>query len=137
MDNEKKVILETVDGEKIELNVKKEKFPKRVWNGLKTGVTNTITKTKEFVIEHPLAATIIVSSAVKLTKAGVDAYCKCQNAKNARLDADWGEKKLYDRRNDVYYTLNRPMTNRENMEYSVRKANGEPVYDILTDMNLI
>ena len=34
-------------------------------------------------------------------------------------------------------TLNRPMTNRENMEYSVRKANGEPVYDILSDMNLI
>lgn len=134
---DKKVILETVDGERIELNVQKEKFPKRVWNGLKTGVTNVVEKTKDFVIEHPLTATIIVSSTVRLTKAVADAYCKCQNAKNNRLDAEWGEKKLYDRKNDVYYTLNRPMTNRENMEYSVRKANGEPVYDILSDMNLI
>lgn len=134
---DKKVVLETVDGERIELNVQKEKFPKRVWNELKTGVTNVVEKTKDFVIEHPLTATIIVSSTVRLTKAVADAYCKCQNAKNNRLDAEWGEKKLYDRKNDVYYTLNRPMTNRENMEYSIRKANGEQVYDILSDMNLI
>lgn len=137
MDNEKKVVLETIDGERIELNVQKDKLPKRVWSGIKTGVTNTINKTKEFVCEHPLATTIIVSSGIKIFNTVITGYCKCQNAKNKRLQSEWGEQKLYDRKYDVYYNLKRPMTSLESAEYSRRREMGETTYDILFDMNLI
>lgn len=133
MDNEKKVILETVDGEKIELNVQKEKWYKRAWEKTK----DTTKKVVDIVVEHPLATVIVLSSVTKLACGVMNSYASVKRAGNQRKELTRGETTYYDRKYDVYYTLRRPMTNSESIELSLRKDRGEFVGDILEDMNLI
>jgi hypothetical protein len=133
MDNEKKVTLETIDGEKIELKVQKEKWYKRAWETTK----NTTKKVVDTVIEHPLATVIILGGATKLVCGVMDSYAGVKRANNQREQLTKGETTYYDRKYDVYYNLRRPMTNSESIELSLRKERGEFVGNILEDMNLI
>lgn len=133
MDNNEKVVLETVDGERIELNVQKEKWYKRVWETTKS----TTKKVIDTVVEHPLATVIILGGVTKLACGIMDSYACVKRANNQKEQLTKGETTYYDRKYDVYYTLRRPMTNRESIELSLRKERGEFVGDILEDMNLI
>lgn len=131
--NEKKVTLETIDGEKIELNVQKDKWYKRAWETTKS----TTKKVVDTVVEHPLATVIILGGVTKLASGIMDSYAGVKRANNQKDQLTKGETTYYDRKYDVYYTLRRPMTNRESIELSLRKERGEFVGDILEDMNLI
>lgn len=131
--NEKKVTLETIDGEKIELNVKKDKWYKRVWETTKS----TTKKVVDTVVEHPLATVIILGGVTNLASGIMDSYAGVKRANSQKEQLTKGETTYYDRKYDVYYTLRRPMTNRESIELSLRKERGEFVGDILEDMNLI
>lgn len=133
MDNNKKVTLETIDGEKIELNVQKEKWYKRAWEKTKTTTKFVVDK----VIEHPLATVIVVSSITKLACGVMDSYAGVKRANNQKQELNRGKFEYYDRSTDLYYRLKRPMTNSENIEFTIRKRNGEDAYSILSDMNLI
>ena len=131
--NEKKVTLETIDGEKIELNVQKDKWYKRAWETTKA----TTKKVVDTVVEHPLATVIILGGVTKLVSGIMDSYAGVKRSSNQKEQLTKGETTYYDRKYDVYYTLRRPMTNRESIELSLRKERGEFVGDILEDMNLI
>ena len=135
----KNVILTTTEGEKVEFEVKEEKWYKKAYNKVKTSVSNTVTTVTKTVVDHPIATAMVVGSLIKLADAGVNSYCKIKKVNNP---VDTGltngpKKTVYDRSNDVWYTLRRPMTNSENYEFSSRRREGEDVGEILYSMNLI
>lgn len=130
---DKKVTIETVEGETIELNVEKEKWYKRAWN--KT--TKTVKDIVEVAIDHPVATSIVVGSAVKLIDSVVNGVVRVENAKTKKIESSNGNTTFYDDRNHVNYELRRPLTNSQKIEITIRKNNGEEVYQILEDMNLI
>lgn len=55
----------------------------------------------------------------------------------AELDREWHDTHVYDRSLGYYYTLKRPMSGAEAMEFSQRKKRGETTGDILRSMNLL
>ena len=134
--DEKKVILTTTEGERVELNVEKEKWYKKAYRKTKETVSTTVTTVTKTIVDHPIATAMVVGTLIKLTDAGVNSYCKIKKANNA-VDMTGPKKTLYDRSNDTWYTLRRPMTNSENIEFSARRRSGEDVGDILYEMNLI
>lgn len=133
MAEEKKVILETTDGEKIELNVQKEAWYKKAWRTTK----DTASKIVNVVSEHPIATLILVSAAVNGTCKIMNSTAAIKRANTQAEALNRGKLEYYDRRRDLYYSLRRPMTNSENMEFSRRKREGEDAGEILADMNLI
>lgn len=133
MEDKKKIILETKEGEKVELNVQKEPWYKKAWEKTKSATTFVVDK----VIEHPLATVIVVSSITKLACGVMDSYAGVKRANNQKQELNRGKFEYYDRSTDLYYRLKRPMTNTENIEFTIRRKNGEDAYYILSDMNLI
>ena len=132
------------DGNQVkEIVITKTPFSEKVKEGYKKVKTKTVSVVKEvggFVADHPLATLLIVSSGVKLITAGANAYAHVKNANTRSREIDREESKelqVYDRRNGIYYFLNRPMTTTEKWTFSSRKSEGEDVGHILMDMNLI
>lgn len=133
MAEEKKVILETTDGEKIELNVQKEAWYKKAWNKTKEATSKIV----DVVSEHPIATLILVTTAINGTCKIMNSTAAIKRANTQAEALNRGKLEYYDRRRDLYYSLRRPMTNSENMEFSRRKREGEDAGEILADMNLI
>ena len=132
------------DGNQVkEIVITKTPFGEKVKEGYKKVKTKTVSVVKEiggFVADHPIATLLIVSSGVKLITAGANAYAHVKNANTRSREMDREESKelqVYDRRNGIYYFLNRPMTTTEKWTFSSRKSEGEDVGHILADMNLI
>lgn len=129
------------DGNQVkEIVITKTPFSEKVKEGCKKVKTKTVSAVKEiggFVADHPLATLLIVSSGVKLITAGANAYAHVKNANTRSREIDREELQVYDRRNGIYYFLNRPMTTTEKWTFSSRKSEGEDVGHILMDMNLI
>jgi hypothetical protein len=132
------------DGNQVkEIVITKTPFGEKVKDGYRKVKDKTVSAVKEvggFVADHPLATLLIVSSGVKLITAGANAYAHVKNANTRSREIDREESKelqVYDRRNGIYYFLNRPMTTTEKWTFSSRKSEGEDVGHILMDMNLI
>lgn len=132
------------DGNQVkEIVITKTPFSEKVKDGYRKVKDKTVSVVKEvggFVADHPLATLLIVSSGVKLITAGANAYAHVKNANTRSREIDREESKelqVYDRRNGIYYFLNRPMTTTEKWTFSSRKSEGEDVGHILMDMNLI
>lgn len=126
-----------------EIVITKTPFSEKVKEGYEKVKTKTVSAVKEiggFVADHPLATLLIVSSGVKLITAGANAYAHVKNA-NTRsreiIREDNKELQVYDRRNGIWYSLNRPMTTTEKWTFASRRTEGEDVGHILMDMNLI
>jgi hypothetical protein len=115
----------------------------KVKAGCKKAKEKTVKTVKgigSFVADHPIATLLIVSSSVKIITAGANAYAHVKNANSRSRELDKDDSKelqVYDRRNGIYYFLNRPMTTTEKWTFSSRKSEGEDVGHILADMNLI
>ena len=132
------------DGNQVkEIVITKTPFGEKVKDGYRKVKDKTVSVVKEiggFVAGHPIATLLIVSSGVKLITAGANAYAHVKNANTRSREMDREESKelqVYDRRNGIYYFLNRPMTTTEKWTFSSRKSEGEDVGHILMDMNLI
>jgi hypothetical protein len=132
------------DGNQVkEMVITKTPFGEKVKEGYRKVKDKTVSVVKEvggFIADHPLATLLIVSSGVKLITAGANAYAHVKNANTRSREIDREESKelqVYDRRNGIYYFLNRPMTTTEKWTFSSRKSEGEDVGHILMDMNLI
>lgn len=132
------------DGNQVkEIVITKTPFSEKVKEGYKKVKTKTVSAVKEiggFVADHPLATLLIVSSSIKLLTAGANAYAHCKNANSRARELDRADDKelqVYDRRNGIWYYLNRPMTTTEKWTYASRRTEGEDAGAILRDMNLI
>lgn len=126
-----------------EIVITKTPFSEKVKEGYEKVKTKTVSAVKEigtFVADHPLATLLIVSSGVKLITAGANAYAHVKNANTHARELDKEDDKelqVYDRRNGIWYYLNRPMTTTEKWTYASRRTEGEDAGAILRDMNLI
>lgn len=126
-----------------EIVITKTPFSEKVKDAYEKAKTKTVSAVKEiggFVADHPLATLLIVSSGVKLITAGANAYAHVKNANTRSREMDREESKelqVYDRRNGIWYYLNRPMTTTEKWTYASRRTEGEDAGAILRDMNLI
>jgi hypothetical protein len=132
------------DGNQVkQIVITKTPFGEKVKEGYRKVKDKTVSVVKEvggFIADHPLATLLIVSSGVKLITAGANAYAHVKNANTRSREIDREESKelqVYDRRNGIYYFLNRPMSTTEKWTFSSRKSEGEDVGHILMDMNLI
>lgn len=132
------------DGNQVkEIVITKTPFSEKVKEGYKVVKTKTVSAVKEigtFVADHPLATLLMVSSGVKLITAGANAYAHVKNANTRSRELDKEDDKewqVYDRRNGIWYYLNRPMTTTEKWTYASRRTEGEDAGQILRDMNLI
>lgn len=132
------------DGNQVkEIVITKTPFSEKVKEGYRKAKDKTVSAVKEiggFVADHPLATLLIVSSGVKLITAGANAYAHVKNANTRSRELDKDDNKelqVYDRRNGIWYYLNRPMTTAEKWTYASRRTEGEDAGAILRDMNLI
>ena len=79
-----------------------------------------------------MAGSVVVVGGKKL----ID-FLKSIKPTQAELDRRWQEVHVYDHSLGMHYTLKRPMTGNEQIEFSQRKKRGELTGDILRDMNLL
>lgn len=77
-----------------------------------------------------VAAASVVGEANKL-------YRNINSARNIRMEREHRERSVYDPAAGIYIKTKRAMTNREKIEYSVRRRNGETPTQILRSMRLI
>ena len=93
-------------------------------------------KTKQWFNEDPrrllMAGSVVVVGGKKL----ID-FLKSIKPTQAELDRRWQEVHVYDHSLGMHYTLKRPMTGNEQIEFSQRKKRGELTGDILRDMKLL
>lgn len=126
-----------------EIVITKTPFGEKVKEGYRKVKDKTVSVVKEvgsFVADHPLATLLIVSSGIKIMTAGANAYAHVKNANSRARELDKEDNKelqVYDRRNGIWYYLNRPMTTTEKWTYASRRTEGEDAGAILRDMNLI
>ena len=110
----------------------KEKFDDAVQNAkakVKEGI-NWCVENKEFVLAAIPAAVVTVDKVTKTVN---------RIASNEATRAAERMKKLhyYDRKNDTYLNLKKPMTNAQKVEFDRRKAKGESATQILSSMGLL
>ena len=93
-------------------------------------------KTKQWFNEDPRRILAVGSVVVVGGKKAIDTI-KNLKPTQAELDRRWQETHVYDHSLGFHYTLKRPMTGNEQIEFSQRKKRGELTGDILRDMKLL
>ena len=93
-------------------------------------------KAKRWFNEDPRRILAVGSVAVVGGKKLIDVI-KNLKPTQAELDRRWQEVHIYDHSIGMHYTLKRPMTGNEQIEFSQRKKRGELTGDILRDMKLL
>lgn len=93
-------------------------------------------KTKQWFNEDPRRLLMAGSVVVVGGKKCIDGI-KALKPTQAELDRRWQEVHIYDHSLGMHYTLKRPMSGTEQIEFSQRKKRGELTGDILRDMNLL
>lgn len=126
-----KILSET--GEELEFEVREERLSKKVYNGIKTKTEKII----DAVVKHPIATIIVAGTVTSSVAKLMTSYAQVKNAGTKQQEINRGKLEYYDRKRDLYYSLRRPMTNYENIEFSRRRRDGEDAGEILEDMNLI
>lgn len=126
-----KILSET--GEELEFEVREERLSKKVYNGIKTKTEKII----DAVVKHPIATIAGVVAAAEAISKILNGYAGVKRASVQQQELNKGKFEYYDRKRDLYYSLRRPMTNYENIEFSRRRRDGEDAGEILEDMNLI
>ncbi len=112
---------------------------KNRWEKFKYKTRDKIDGAIRWVKEKPeqaaIVGSVIIVGADKLFR-GIKKLKELQPTQ-AELDREWHDTHVYDRSNGFYYTLKRPMSGTEAMEFSNRKKRGETTGDILKSMNLL
>lgn len=93
-------------------------------------------KAKQWFNEDPRRILAVGSVVVVGGKKAIDTI-KNLKPTQAELDRRWQEVHVYDHSLGFHYTLKRPMTGNEQIEFSQRKKRGELTGDILRDMKLL
>jgi hypothetical protein len=93
-------------------------------------------KAKQWFTEDPRRVLAVGSICVVAAKKVKDIFVAIKPTQ-AELDRRWQEVHIYDHSLGMHYTLKRPMTGNEQIEFSQRKKRGELTGDILRDMNLL
>lgn len=114
------------DMRKMNFSYKKQNFKRKFQSGLKKA-GEWIIRNKEFVI---ILVPVAVSASTALFKAV---------SKNVNLSKEKAVKDLYcyDRSLGHYWALRRELTNSEWVEIDKRKANGERLADILSELRVL
>lgn len=105
-----------------------EKFKHKAWTRKE--------KAKQWFNEDPRRILAVGSVVVVGGKKAIDTI-KNLKPTQAELDRRWQEVHVYDHSLGFHYTLKRPMTGNEQIEFSQRKKRGELTGDILRDMRLL
>lgn len=105
-----------------------EKFKHKQWTRKE--------KAKQWFNEDPRRILAVGSVVVVGGKKAIDTI-KNLKPSQAELDRRWQEVHVYDHSLGFHYTLKRPMTGNEQIEFSQRKKRGELTGDILRDMKLL
>lgn len=105
-----------------------EKFKHKLWKRKE--------KTKQWFNEDPRRILAVGSVVAVGGKKAIDTI-KNLKPTQAELDRRWQEVHVYDHSLGFHYTLKRPMTGNEQIEFSRRKKRGELTGDILRVMKLL
>ena len=105
-----------------------EKFKHETWKRKE--------KVKNWFKQDPRRMMMAGSIVVVGGKKVID-LLKDMKPTQAELDRKWQEVHIYDHSLGMHYTLKRPMSGTEQIEFSQRKKRGELTGDILRDMKLL
>lgn len=103
----------------------KEKFEEKK-SSFVTRIKEKANDTANWVMDHPIQATIIGGIIAKLLRTGYSEYKTRQR-----------DTRTYDPTIGSYYNLRRPLTNKEKLELSERHKGGESIGDILAGMRVL
>ena len=106
------------------------------WEEIKHKAWAKKEKAKQWFSEDPRRMLAVGSIFVVVAKKAKDVIIAIKPTQ-AELDRKWQETHVYDHSLGMHYTLKRPMTGNEQIEFSQRKKRGELTGDILRDMNLL
>lgn len=106
------------------------------WQKFKHKAWTRKEKAKQWFNEDPRRILAVGSVVVVGGKKAIDTI-KNLKPTQAELDRKWQECHVYDHSLGFHYTLKRPMTGNEQIEFSQRKKRGELTGDILKDMKLL
>ena len=101
----------------------------KVWNG--------IDKAIDYADENKEKLVVVGSLIFGGYKAVEKLTNNISRYKRAKEDRFHREREVYDRSSGVYLRLKRPMSGREQYEFSYRKGRGESTANILADMGLL
>lgn len=101
----------------------------KVWNGIDKAIDYADANKEKLIF----AGTLVFGGykAIEKLTGNIARY------KRAKEDRYHREREIYDRSSGMYLKLNRPMTDREQYEFSYRKSRGERPAYILADMGLL
>lgn len=88
----------------------------------------------DWCMEHPDLAVTALTAGIGLVTVGVKTFGK---SVNLRKEKALKENYCYDRSLGMYWKLKRALTNQEWQAIDRRKANGERLGNILSDMNVL
>ena len=96
---------------------------------IKDGFRTTI----EYVEQHPIGTIIVTTMGVKLLTMGINGIVKVAGARAEAKQLNT----MYDHSLNTRWQLKRPLTNEENVQLEMRRANGERIGDILDSMKVL
>lgn len=108
-----------------------EKFKHKAW----TKKEKFVNWVKDYPQEAAIFGSVIIVGVDKIVH--VVKKWKSIQPTQAELDREWQETHVYDRSLGFHYTLKRPMSGNEAIEFSTRKKRGESTGEILRSMNLL